>query len=323
MLRKVGVCTASAGSNTWLYAFLLYFESLRHCVGNFGQGLAWACAEERIKCTVVAPSAAPESKLAEIARRGASIIKVPYSEWWEVIESHECPQAPEGAFFIHPGAENSVLAGNATIALEICEDLPDVDCIVVPYGSGALCTGVACGVRALGHNCRVLAAEPKTAAPFAASKIEGKAIRAKDWRSSFVDGCGGKSVLEEVWHVAEKTVDGGCAVPLPAVAQAIKVLCERNKIVAEGAGACGVAAAMTGMCGSQAKKIVCVVSGGGLDTDKLVHILQGKGVPPPGHSDASKSLRQFQPRFAGALLLALGLGLGIGIWCSGGVKKRN
>lgn len=268
-LRRAGVSTSSAG--------------------NFGQGLAWACSELGIKCTVVAPDQAPETKLAEIRRRGATVIKVPYAEWWTIIESHKCPQAPKGAVFIHPGAENSVLAGNATIALEICEDLPDVDCVVVPYGSGAVATGIACGVRALEKSsraCRVLSCEPDTASPFALSKAVGEARRFENWESSFVDGCGGKAVLEEVWAVAKDTLDGGLAVPLAPIAEAIKVLCERNRVVAEGAGACPVAAAMTGMCGD-AKKIVCVVSGGGLDTDNLVHILSGHGVPPVKVAGAS------------------------------------
>ena len=259
-LQSVGVCTASAG--------------------NFAQGLAWCCAEEGIPCTVLVPMQAPKTKVAEIQRRGATVIHVPFPEWWEAIVSHTCPQAPEGARFIHPGAENSVLAGNATIALEIAEALPGVDCIVAPYGSGALCTGIACGIRALGlGSCRVLAAEPATAAPFALSKMRGKATPFEEYESSFVDGCGGKAVLEDVWRIAEHLMDGGCAVPLELIADAIRVLAERNRIVAEGAGACPVAAAMAGMCGS-AKRIVCVVSGGGLDTDKLVHILQRRGVPP-------------------------------------------
>lgn len=264
---------------------------------NFGQGLAWACTEEGINCTIVAPDQAPETKCAEIRRRGATIIKVPYAEWWTVIESHKCPQAPAGAFFIHPGAENSVLAGNATVALEICEDLPDVDCIVVPYGSGAIATGIACGVRALGRDpsaCQVIACEPATACPFAVSKKAGEARKFEDWQSSFVDGCGGKAVLDEVWSVAKDVLDGGCAVPLEPIAEAIKVLCERNRVVAEGAGACPVAAAMTGMCGD-ANKIVCVVSGGGLDTDKLVHILSGRGVPLPkktGDDAAAQKLKE-------------------------------
>ena len=262
-LAELGVSTASAG--------------------NFAQGLAWCCKEMGVKCTVVAPDHAPEIKLAAIRSWGADVIKVPYAEWWEIIETHQCPQAPEGAVFIHPGAENAVLAGNATIAREIVEDLPDVDCIVAPYGSGALCTGIACGIKEMAQNgfkqlesCEVFATEPETAAPFALSMKMGKSVRFEDWESTFVDGCGGKAVLEEIWAIASGTIGGGIAVPLRAIADAVKQLAEGNKIVAEGAGACPVAAAMTGRCGPKPKKIVCVVSGGGIDSEHLVQILEGK-----------------------------------------------
>ena len=273
-LRAVGVSTASAG--------------------NFAQGLAWCCADMGIKCTVASPDNAPQVKIDSMRRLGAEVIKVPYSEWWEMIETHTCPLAPD-AFFIHPGAESAVLSGNATIAAEILEDLHDADCIVAPYGSGALVTGIACGVRAMTEGnagnrrrCRVLAAEPSTACPFALSKKAGRACRALDWKPSFVDGCGGKAVLPEVWELAREVVDGGLAVPLPEIASAIKMLAEDNRIIAEGAGAIAVAAALNGMCGN-AKKIVCVVSGGGLDTASLVHILQGKGAPPPSLDSDDKA----------------------------------
>ena len=284
-LRRVGVSTASAG--------------------NFAQGLAWCCAEQGITCTVVVPDMAPETKLAAIRKRGATVIKVSYSEWWEVIVTHQCPQAPAGAHFIHPGAENAVLAGNATIALEILEELPDADCIVVPYGSGAVCTGIACGVDALGAagTCRVVSAEPATAAPFALSKQRGEASRFEAWEESFVDGCGGKAVLEEVWHLAHKYVHGGCAVPLADIADAVRLCAERNRIIAEGAGACPVAAALGGLgaCAG-ARKIVCVVSGGGIDSARLCHILQGKGVPPLGKapSGAANAVPWWWWRGAGA-----------------------
>jgi len=236
-----------------------------------------------VACTVVTPDTAPEIKLSAIKARGATVIKVPYSEWWKIIESHKCPQAPEGSVFIHPGAENAVLAGNATVAKEIVDDLPDVDCIVAPYGSGALVTGIACGIRALAENgckelesCQVLAVEPDTAAPFALSKREGRALRFDSWQSSFVDGCGGKAVLEEIWEVAKDVVDGGIAVPLEDIAAAVKQLAEKNKVIAEGAGACPVAAALGGRCGPNVRKIVCVVSGGGLDNKHLASCLAGE-----------------------------------------------
>ena len=171
--------------------------------GNFGQGLAWCCQELGVKCTVVAPDQAPQTKLDAMRGYGAEVLTVPYEKWWEIIESHRCPQAP-GAVFIHPGAENAVLAGNATVAAEILEELPDVDTVVAPYGSGALCVGIACGVKALGSTCRVVAVEPATAAPFALSRRAGRACRFDAWEPSFVDGCGGKAVLDEIWALAHE-----------------------------------------------------------------------------------------------------------------------
>lgn len=153
--------------------------------------------------------------------------------------------------------------------------------------------GIACGVDALGAaaSCRVVSAEPATAAPFALSKQRGEASRFEAWEESFVDGCGGKAVLEEVWPLADRYVHSGCAVPLPDIADAVKLCAERNRVIAEGAGACPVAAALGGLgaCAG-ARKIVCVVSGGGIDSARLCHILQGKGVPPLGRApDAAPS----------------------------------
>ena len=271
-LQRSGVCTASAG--------------------NFGQGLAWVCREQGILCTILAPDHAPTTKLDAMRRRGAHVITVPFDDWWRAIETHGFPQAPAGARFIHPGCDNAVLCGNATIALEIAEDLPTVDLIIAPYGSGALVTGIACGVRALveegllSPGARVLAAEPEPAAPFAASMRAGCAQRLgpKEHASSFVDGCGGKAVLEELWPLARRVIDGGVGVPLDAIASAIRTIAERNSVVAEGAGACPVAAAMlrTHPLCAAAKRIVCVVSGGGIDEAKLAYILRGRGVPPAG-----------------------------------------
>lgn len=183
-----------------------------------------------------------------------------------------------------------MLAGNASIAVEILADLPSVDCIVAPYGSGALCTGIAAGVEALqaSSRCKVFAAEPATAAPFALSKAHGRVSRFEAWEPSFCDGCGGMAVLEELWPLSNRLLGGGFAVPLEDIAETIKVLVERNRVVAEGAGACAVAAALRGMCGD-AKKIVCIVSGAGIDTDKLVHILEGRGVPAVGYRNEKKT----------------------------------
>ena len=188
--------------------------------------------------------------------------------------------------------DQRVLAGNGTIALEIREDLPDADVILVPFGGGALAGGIGSVVRGLeaansgftSGRCRVLAVEPAPAAPCALSFERGEPCRFEAHRQSFVDGCGGKALIPQMWPVVSRVLDGALAVELDDVVTAIRTLCERNKVVAEGAGACPVAAAMRGLCldpeqQRQRKlkhsktKIVCVVSGGGLDTDKLIQIL--------------------------------------------------
>ena len=319
ILRESGVCTASAG--------------------NFGQGLAWCCREQGIRCTILAPDSTPSTKLEAMKRRGATeIITVPFSEWWTAIETHQCPQAPAGARFIHPGAENSVLAGNATIALEILEDLPDVDAIIAPYGSGALCTGIACGVRALEEKRRVasdrlqprinvFAAEPATAAPFAASVAAGTAQRLREHEHSvsFVDGCGGIAVLNEVWELARHEIDGGFAVPLAAVAAAVRALALRNKIVAEGAAACPVAAAMRRRGAlSGCKRIVAVVSGGGIDAQKLAHIISGGGVPLAGKMAARTRAASDDSYSAGVRRgAAVAAAVALGAWCLAAAYKQK
>jgi len=258
-----GFCTASAG--------------------NFGQGLAYFCRKQGISCTIVVPDHTPKIKLKGMKKLGARIVKVSFEEWWRIIVSHQCPQAPMDSVFIHPGAESSVLAGNATIALEIYQDLPEVDLIVVPYGSGALATGIACGMREIAsrHNaekCRVVAVEPETAAPFRESIRAGCPVDFSErYSPSFVDGCGGKSVLLEIWDIAKNVIDDGVAVSLRNVRRSIRLMLESNRIVSEGAGACPVAAALYDeRCSKKSKNIVCVVSGGGLDTEKLINILQEK-----------------------------------------------
>ena len=259
--------------------------------GNMAQGVA-ACAKKLgVPCTVVVPESAPRTKLAAVERLGGRVIRVPYDEWWQVIQTGKCPQVPDG-YFVHPVLDQRVLAGNGTIALEIREDLPDADVILVPFGGGALASGIGSIVRGLeeadsgftGGRCRVLAVEPASAAPCALSFERGEPCRFEAHRPSFVDGCGGKALIPQMWPVVSQVLDGGLAVELDDVVTAIRTLCERNRIVAEGAGACPVAAAMRGLYLDQEQlsqrkqknrktKVVCVVSGGGLDTDKLIQIL--------------------------------------------------
>ena len=238
--------------------------------GNMAQGVAWNARRLGVPCTVVVPEHAPQTKLDAITRLGATIVRLPFDAWWQVIVDHRHPGI-EGTF-IHPVSDPAVIAGNGTIGLEILEDLPDVSAVLVPYGGGGLSCGIATVLRALAPRVKIFACEVDTAAPFAASFAAGRAQRI-DYVASFVDGIGAASVLEEMWPLASRLLDGSCVVSLAQTAAAVKLMVERGRVVAEGAGATPVAAALTGKAG--AGKIVCVVSGGNIDAKKLATILEG------------------------------------------------
>jgi threonine dehydratase len=239
--------------------------------GNMAQGVAWNARRLEIPCTVVVPDSAPQTKLAAIERLGAKAVKLPYARWWQVLEDHGYPGI-EG-LFVHPVSDSSVMAGNGTIALEILEDLPDVDAVIVPFGGGGLSCGIAAALRASRREAKVFAAEVETAAPFAASLAAGKPV-AVEHTPSFVDGIGGKSMLPEMWPLASALLAGSLVMSIPEVAAAVRLLAERNHVIAEGAGATSVAAAIAGKAGGG--KVVAIVSGGNIDPARLAKILQGE-----------------------------------------------
>jgi threonine dehydratase len=241
--------------------------------GNMAQGVAWVARARGVPCSVVVPDHAPRAKLDAIERLGARAVKVPFATWWQIIIEHRF-DGLEGAF-IHPVCNRDVIAGNGTIGLEIAEDLPDVDAVLVPYGGGGLSAGIASALRALAPRVRVLAAEVDTAAPLAPSLGAGQP-REVDYRPTFIDGCGSKSVLAEMWPLVSALLAGSIVVSPAEVAAAVRLLVERSRVVAEGAGALPVAAALSGRAGPG--KLVCVVSGGNIDSDKLATILGG-GLP--------------------------------------------
>lgn len=241
--------------------------------GNMAQGVAWGARSLGIPCTVVVPETAPAAKLAAIERLGARVDKRSFDGWWKVISEHGDPNLP--GVFIHPFADNDVMAGNATIALEIQEDLPNVAAILVPYGGGGLACGIAAGARATwGDRApRVVACEVASASPFDAALRAG-APTASAYAPSFVDGIGSKRVADEMWPLARSLLDGAIVVPVRAIADAVRLLVERAHVVAEGAGAAAVAAALSGPAPNG--PIVCIVSGGNIDLGKLAAILQGQ-----------------------------------------------
>ena len=247
--------------------------------GNMAQGVAWGARELGVQCRVIVPEAAPEAKTAAIQRLGGEVIKVSFEDWWRAMQDHGYP-GMEG-LFIHPFADPAVMAGNGTIGLEILEDAPDVDAIVVPYGGGGLSCGIASAVRAMKPRVGVFAAEVETAAPFAASLAQGSAATV-DRIPTFVDGIGGAAVFAEMWPLARELLAGSLVVSVAEIAAAIRLIVERCRVVAEGAAAAPVAAALAnaGLLARSAalrdaKTIVCVVSGGNIDPATLATILRG------------------------------------------------
>ena len=239
--------------------------------GNMAQGVAWCARRIGVPCTVIVPDHAPATKLAAIERLGGKTVKVPFDVWWQLLMTHEYPGMD--GHFIHPVSAPAVLAGNGTIGLEIIDDLPDVDAVVVPFGGGGLSCGIASALRAVAPHVPVYAAEVETAAPLAASLL-ANAPQQVDYTPTFVDGIGGKSVLAEMWPLAHELLRGSIVLSVDAIASAVRLLAERNRVIAEGAGAASVAAALTGKAGGG--KIVCIVSGGNIDVAKLAKILVGQ-----------------------------------------------
>jgi len=239
--------------------------------GNWAQGIAWYARQLGVACTVVVPKGAPETKIAAIERLGARIVSAPYDDWLQIFRS----RSYEGmkGLFIDDFSDPAVLAGHGTIGLEILEQLPDVEAVVIPYGGGGLSCGIASGLRALKPDIKLYACEVETAAPLAASLAAGKPVEI-DHTPSFADGIGAPFLFPGMWELASQLLDGSLVVGLAEVASAIGLLAERNRIIAEGAGAVSVAAALAGKAGSG--KVVCIISGGNIDKSKLVRIIQGK-----------------------------------------------
>ena len=238
--------------------------------GNMAQGVAYAARRMQLPCRVIVPDTAPRTKVDAVQRLGAEVVPVPFAEWWRVLEEHGHPD--ESGFFVHPVSDRSVIAGNGTCGLEIFEDLPSVDAVVVPFGGGGLSCGIASALKAQSAGVRVYAAEVDTAAPFEASLRAGEPMEVERI-PTFVDGIGGKGVLPEMWPLASSLLEGSLVMSLAQVCGAIRMLASEAHVIAEGAGACSVAAAVRGAAGDG--DVVAVVSGGNIDTGVLTQILAG------------------------------------------------
>jgi len=238
--------------------------------GNMAQGVAWVGREFGLTATIAVPEHAPEAKLSAIERLGGKVVKLPYDDWWRAMVTG----AVDGidGLFVHPVQDERVMAGNGTIGLEILDDLPDPNAVVIPFGGGGLTVGIASAIRALRPETKIYTAEPATGAAMAAALPAGEPVDV-EYTASFVDGSGSRRVLDPMWPRVREVVDGAFSVPIADAAAAVRLLAGRAHVVAEGAGALACAAALAGRAG--AGKVVCIVSGGNIDPAKLAEILQG------------------------------------------------
>ena len=237
--------------------------------GNAAQGVALAARKAGVACKVLVMDTAPAAKLDAARRLGAEIVQVPYDECWKALGDRAHPAM--GGTFVHPFEDDEFIAGNASAGLEILEDLPGVGCVVAAFGGGGLSCGIAAALKERGCTAKVFAAEPETAAPLARSLAAGSAQNFPDWKASWVDGCGGKSVFPRMWALAHHLLAGSIVCTLEEIRQAMRIVAERNHVISEGAGACAVAAGLSGKCGSG--KVVCVVSGGNIDLGKFSELI--------------------------------------------------
>jgi threonine dehydratase len=238
--------------------------------GNMAQGVAWTARELGVPATIAVPEHAPQAKLAAIERLGGRVLKLPYDDWWNAIVTSRV-DGVEG-LFVHPVQDPGVIAGNGTIGLEVLDDLPSPDAVVIPYGGGGLTVGIASAVKALRPGTRIFTAEPATAAALAAAFAAGKPTDV-DYQASFVDGSGSRRVLDTMWPQVAPLVDGALSIPVAEVAAAVRLLAERARVIAEGAGALALAAALSGRAGPG--KVVCIVSGGNINLSTLAETFTG------------------------------------------------
>lgn len=239
--------------------------------GNAGQGVAYAARAVGIPCAVVAIETAPQTKLDRMRALGATIVPVSYEDAWKAAEAHAF--AGLDGTFIHPFDNYDFIAGHGTMGVEILEDAPDVSAVIAAIGGGGLITGVGSAIKALRPDVRLFGAEPETAAPYAYSLREGGPSKFPDWQASFVDGAGGQSVTTRMWQRMQPLVDGAITVSLDQVREAMRLMAEKARVIAEGAGALALAAALTGEAGEG--PIVCVVSGGNIDLKTFGDLVAG------------------------------------------------
>jgi threonine dehydratase len=240
--------------------------------GNMAQGIAWMARELGVPATIVAPHNAAMSKLAAVERMGGRIERRTWDEWWSAMEAGRVDGVD--GYFVHPVRDEPVMAGNGTAGLELVEDLEDFDAVLIPWGGGGLTTGIASAVKALRPDVRIYVCEPETGAPVTAAIANGRVPTKIEYTVSFIDGAGSGALLPEMWAHAEPLVTDAFAITLADAAAGVRTLLERARIVAEGAAALPVAAALGGKAGTG--RVVCIVSGGNIDAERLAAILEGR-----------------------------------------------
>lgn len=236
--------------------------------GNFAQGLTLAARRRGMAVTVHAPETAARVKVAAVQALGANVVQHSFERWWEILSTRDTG-ADDGAF-VHPVAERGVVLGNGTIGLELAEDWPELDTVVVPFGGGGLVSGIALALRALGLRARIVACEAETSTPLAAAFAAGHPVRVQR-KPSFVDGIGSNSVLEDMWPLLRELVDDVIVVTIAEIRAAVRALAMQSHLVAEGAGAAALAAALSPKCGG--RNVAAVISGGNIDAARLAEIL--------------------------------------------------
>lgn len=237
--------------------------------GNAGQGVAWAARKAGVPCSVVVIETAPAAKIERMKALGATLVPVPYAVAWKALE--ERAYTGMDGTFVHPFDDHNFIAGHATMGLEILEDAPDTTAVIAAIGGGGLITGLGSAIKALKPDVRIWGAEPETAAPAALSFAKGSAQAFGDWKPSFVDGAGGQSVFPRMWQRMTPVVDGYIVVTLEQTIQAMRLMAEKARVIAEGAGALAPAAALTGKAGQG--PIVAIVSGGNIDLKKFCELV--------------------------------------------------
>jgi threonine dehydratase len=244
--------------------------------GNAAQGVALAARLSGVPSSVLVMEGAPATKLRAIERLGAAIVQAPFDECWRAVEDHESPRMT--GRMVHPFDDDDFISGNGTAALEILQDLPDVDAVVAPMGGGGLLAGIGCVLQALAPGAALYAAEPENAAPLATSLAHGRPMRFEGWSRSWVDGAGGQSVLPSMWPFVSTAVTQSIVVPLAEAAAAMTRAATHCHVIAEGAAACAIAAASSPVLRDRGhRKIVAVVSGGNIDLSRFAALT---GVAP-------------------------------------------